>query len=496
MDVKGAILDLSALGTDIEKNKVRVYEKSFAEFDGTQLQMIKVENQKYIVAAGIGSLYDEMQGEIKNGYKICQLTHENRLVLNKYFEYTRPRSLGNKGATIGLGDRLGLASPGHIKAVENKEIKPVLAQQSIRELNLTNRTYDDVLDAVCFAVFQEGYKGGYGADGDHLKKEEDIQTSIDSGITMLTLDCSEQIDNTIDGQSDAHIKNKYNLLLQGERDYYENKYLNKTFTLEKSTFKFDYVNLMKNVLIYGEAIKFMKLVYKKYIKTAGRAMDFEISIDETMTPTAPEAHYFIAEELYSSGVEVNSMAPRFIGEFQKGIDYIGDIEQFEREFRVHAEIADTFGYKLSIHSGSDKFSIYPIVAKYTKGRFHVKTAGTNWLEAVRVVAEINPTLYRRIHKFALEHFEEAKQYYHVTTDIYAIKEIDLVPDEELVSFMNDNNTRQLIHITYGLILQAKDNNGGYLYRDEFYDTLTKNEEKYDQALVRHIGRHIELLDIK
>jgi tagaturonate epimerase len=495
VNINDAIQDLKALDIDVEGNKVMLYEQSYMELEGTQVQMIKIEGKKYIVAAGSGNLYDELKGIGIKEYKMCPLTHENRLVLNKYFEYTKPRAFGRAGATIGLGDRLGLASPGHIKAVRDKNIKPILAQQSIRELSLTNRTYEDVLDAVCFAVFQEGYKGGFGADGDHLKLEEDIKMALDLGFTMITLDCSEKIDNTIEGALQSQIENKYSLLPEEERKYYENKYLDKNFSLKESTFSFDKVKVIKNVLIYGEAIKFMKLIYEKYVKTAGRAIDFEISIDETMTPTAPESHFFIAEELYSNGIEVNSMAPRFCGEFQKGIDYIGDIDQFERELKIHVEIADNFGYKLSIHSGSDKFSVFPIIGKYTKGRFHAKTAGTNWLEAVRVVSKINPSLYRRMHKYALEHFEEAKKYYHVTTDISAIKDIDKVSDSELVSYMDDNNARQLIHITYGLLLQAKDSNGKYLFKDEFYKILNENEDKYDQALMKHIRKHIELLGI-
>lgn len=493
MDFHNAV---EAIKSEYGSNMNKVYEQSFTEFDETQLLMIKVGGKKYIAVFGSGGLYGELQGELKKKYKLCPLSHENRLVLNKYLDYTKPRAFGKDTATMGLGDRLGLASPGHIKTIRNKNIKPILAQQSIRELSLTNRTYKDVLDAVCFAVFQEGYKGGFGADGDHLKLERDIKMSLDLGFTMITLDCSDKIDNTIEGSSLSHIESKYNLLPGEERKYYEDKYLNKTFNLKQAAISYNSVHLMKNVLIYGEAIKFMKLVHEKYIKTTDRAVDFEISIDETMTPTSPEAHYFIAEELYNNGVEINSMAPRFCGEFQKGIDYIGDITQFEREFKIHVEIANHFGYKLSIHSGSDKFSVFPIVGKYTNGRFHVKTAGTNWLEAVRVIMEVNPSLYRRMHKYALKHFTEAKAYYHVTTDISKIEDIDKVSDSQLINYIKDNNARQLMHITYGLLLQAKDGSGKYLFKDELYKTLNENEEKYEQVLMKHIGKHVELLGVK
>lgn len=477
----------------IQEPKVKVYPRSYHEHENTKLLMIRLDKTKYIVAVGSGALYDELQGEEKEGCKLCGLTHENRLVINRYFDFTVPRAFGTKVATIGLGDRLGLASPGHIKTVEGRDVRPILAQQSIRELDLTGRNYKEVLDAACFAVFQEGYKDGFGADGDHLKVESDIQMSLDLGFTMLTLDCSEKINNDIEGLSADEIADRYAKLDETIRKHYEEKFLDRTFDVEGTTISFDRASLMKNVLIYGEAIEFMVYIYEKYIKPLDREIDFEISIDETMTPTAPEAHYFVAKELYDRGLEIYSMAPRFCGEFQKGIDYIGDIEQFERELAVHARIADHFGYKLSIHSGSDKFSVFELIGRYTKGRFHVKTAGTNWLEAVRVVARVNPDLYRRMHRYALEHVHKALKYYHITADFDVIKPLDEVSDAELPDYMNDNNARQLIHITYGLLLQAKDESGKSLFKDEFYDTLIEQEEAYEQALQEHIGKHLRLL---
>src|SRR5699024_4847684 len=139
-----------------------------------------------------------------------------------------------------------------------------------------------------------------------------------------------------------------------------------------------------------------------------------ISIDETETVTSPLAHFFVANELKAKDIEVVSLAPRFYGEFQKAIDYIGEIDRFEKEFEKHEKIANHFGYKLSIHSGSDKFSVYPIIAKYTQGVFHVKTAGTNWLEALRVLAVKTPEFYRRIHQFVLNNYDKAMAYYHIT----------------------------------------------------------------------------------
>ena len=94
-----------------------------------------------------------------------------------------------------------------------------------------------------------------------------------------------------------------------------------------------------------------------------------------------------------------SLAPRYIGDFEKGVDYKGDVAALERSLRDHAAIAEMLGpYKLSLHSGSDKLSIYPALARATKGRFHVKTAGTSYLEALRVVARHDAGLFRRGHR--------------------------------------------------------------------------------------------------
>lgn len=190
-----------------------------------------------------------------------------------------------------------------------------------------------------------------------------------------------------------------------------------------------------------------------------------------------------------------TVAPRFIGEFQKGIDYIGELPAFERDFAVHAAIADHFGYKLSIHSGSDKFSVFPTIGQYTHGHFHLKTAGTSWLEAMAVVAEHAPALYREIHDFILpDAFYEATKYYHVTTNLNNIPPLDSVPDEALVTLLETNNDeRQLVHITYGLILNEKALDGSYRFRDRLYKVWRQYDKEYMQRLERHIGRHLELL---
>ncbi len=167
--------------------------------------------------------------------------------------------------------------------------------------------------------------------------------------------------------------------------------------------------------------------------------------------------------------------------------------RFEHEFAVHASIAKHFHYKISVHSGSDKFSVFPIIGKLTGCHVHLKTAGTNWLEAMRIVAEYDPLLYREVHSFALATFPEAKKFYHVTTNLAAIPALAGLSDCDLPALFEQNDARQLIHITYGLILNAKNPDGSFLFRDRLYTLWRIRSEEYAARLESHIGRHISML---
>lgn len=476
---------------------IKYYEESRNEILGTEIVTVLTEMGPQLLIIGEGVVYDEFEGVIQeNGEKLAPTSHQNRLVLNKYFDYTIPRAFGTEISTLGLGDRLGLAGYGQLQAVKHLHIRPVLAQQSIRELNLTERTFEDVLDAAAFAVYQAGYKKGYGADGDHLKLEKDIEYAIGVGMSMLTLDCSDYIDNEVPDYSIEELEAKYiELIDEPTRAAYEATYLDNDFDIEGQHIQFNRANLLYNVVQYHKAIEYMIYVFETYVKTVDRSIDFEISIDETMTITSPESHFFVANELHEHKVVVTSLAPRFVGEFQKGIDYIGTVEEFEVDFAAHARIAKHFGYKVSVHSGSDKFSVFPSVAKYTEGLFHVKTAGTNWLEAVRLVAMKDPDLFRKMYQFADENFAEAQKYYHITPDLSKITPIDSVEDSDLPEFLNDDNARQLLHVTYGLLLTDKDDEGNYVFKDAFYGVLYQYFEDYSDLLTGHIGKHLAKLSV-
>lgn len=484
------VMETICKALNIDPEQVVEYPSSYIEVEGGQYVLCKVDGTKKILAAGKGDFFSKLDGELlSETIKLSPLSHRNRLVLNKYLPYTLPTAFGRQTATFGLGDRLGLATPGHIRCFQNSKAKPILAQQSKRELDLTGRSYEKVLDDVCFAVFQEGYQGGFGADGDHLKKVEDIRDALSCGYTMITLDCSEKIGRGIEGLTGQETANAYERLPQDYRNRIESSYLNKGFSVGKQEYYLSKEDLMQCALIYNGAIDFVKEVYFQCLKKADHPVDFELSIDETESITTAQGHLFVAMELEYNGIEVTSLAPRFIGEFQKGIDYIGDIDAFESQLKQHAAIADYFGYKLSIHSGSDKFSVFPMIGRYTGGRLHLKTSGTSWLEAVGTIAEKNSELYRRMHETALKHFEESKSFYHVTGDPAKVEHPSVKEDKSLIDYLKDDNSRQLLHITYGFVL------GDTSLKEELYRTLKENEEHYYQRLISHIGRHMKLVNL-
>lgn len=487
--------ELLEKGQFTECPSVRVYPASVQFARGGVCFLAQTEEGKHLYASG-GELpalfYGALKQESPLPVKQCPLDGENAQVLMELFPFTRPCSHRGHDFTLGLGDRLGLATPGHLQTIRGKGIFPVLAQQSMRELNLLERTYDDVLASAAFGVFQEGWTQGYGADGDHLKTPEEVRYALACGYTMITLDCSQQIDNSIPDRSQKEQEALYAGLSPELREHFESRYLG-SFPLEGITVQVDFPALREIVLLYHRALDHAESIYRDVIAPNGREVDLELSIDETLTPTSPAAHLVVGKELLSRGVPLASLAPRFVGEFQKGIDYLGDPAAFERDFAQHAAIAAGLGYRVSVHSGSDKFTIFPAVGKHTGGRVHVKTAGTSWLVALKVVARRDPGLYREMHTYALRHLEEARQYYHISADPAKIRPLDQVEDRDLPSYLDQDDARQVLHITYGALLTARNEFFEPLFRDRFYRCLDRYEEDYDAALRQHIGRHVAAL---
>ena len=431
-----------------------------------------------------GEVYTESDGGKTLYLLAAPLDHQNAVQLRAILPHTGPVPLECR-ESFGTGDRIGsrgAATPGHIEAIRKSSLTPVLAQQSVRENHKTGRSFENVMADVTWSVFREGYISEWGSDADHLKTIEDIDTAVQAGFTMFTIDPSEKIDNDADTYSDEVLSRKFDALFpdikKGETfiDRYEGSGGASRREVVRSGVK------------YLNAIRHAALAYRHLAGLFGESrFNFELSIDETRTATSVLDHRIIATELALDEVNLFSLAPRFEGDFEKGIDYRGSIEGFSRSLRAHYALSRQLGnYRLSLHSGSDKFSIYPLFGEITDGFFHVKTAGTSYLEAVKAAASEDFDLFRRILSLSIETFEENAASYQISADVHRAPDPSgLSRDEALRLIADDPDVRQVLHIAFGVVLRTMG--------DELRNTLRTHRETYKKFLVSHIGKHISLL---
>jgi hypothetical protein len=275
---------------------------------------------------------------------------------------------------------------------------------------------------------------------------------------------------------------------------FERRYVGKKIELETCAIEIDSEAAMRAAAKYGKAVAHVAMMYMHIVqkKMGDVQFELEVSVDETETPTTHAEHIIIASELKRLNVHWVSLAPRYIGRFEKGVDYIGDLVAFENDFAIHAEIARKFGpYKLSIHSGSDKFSVYRITMQQTRGMVHLKTAGTSYLEALRTIAAFDPGFFRRIYVFARDHYEADRASYHVSAQLDRAPKPDAVKDADLPALLNQFDAREILHVTFGSVLTTKKSDGKFLFYDHFMSILRAHPEEYAENLKAHFIKHLK-----
>lgn len=437
------------------------------------------------------------------GDQFYALTPENATLMRHMFPWLTavPMQTDDGGTVIpsfGFGDRLGLATPGHIQALRavtsDGEIYPILGQQSVRENARTGRTPQQVMDDAMWGVFQEGWQMPWGADADHLKQVSDLPAFVTSGYTFFTVDPGEYVDAEADTASLPVLTEKIAAQTWGELgtaplSQKELVYSFQAFC-EQAGWRCDTAEIELGALRafakYGRAVIHITKMFRALKELKPDGFDFEVSVDETETPTSLLEHFYIVSELRRLGVKFNSLAPRFPGRFEKGVDYIGDLTALEPELGRHAAIMRQFGgYRLSLHSGSDKFSVYPLLVKHAGHSVHVKTAGTTFLEALRVAAVVEPALFRQVLTLARERYTTDRVSYHVSADETRLPDPLTLTDDAFPSLLDDFHVRQALHVTFGSALT--------LYRGEILRMLKSHSEAYDQGLVKHFKRHLEPL---
>lgn len=408
-------------------------------------------------------------------------------------ETQAPQPLG-LAPSFGFGDRLGLATPGHLAALRSygEGILPIFAQQSIREMSRTGRKPSDVMDDAVRALRDASYSGPWCADADHLKTPEDVNATAGAGFVFFTIDPSEFVDPQADDYPTDVLVKKFNDIRDDVN--WADDYIGGTRALDNGeTIDFDLTTVRRAAVKYGRAIAHAVKMGAHIDRVMGKRdgkYEIELSVDETPQPTTPAEHYIIAEQCLRASVKLVSLAPRYVGDFEKGIDFKGDIKAFERSLSTHATIARQLGpYKLSLHSGSDKLSIYKIFAKVTQGMFHVKTAGTSYLEALRVAARHERKLFRRIVDFSRERFDRDKATYHISAKLENAPTAAAIGDDVKLEqlYLDQNDGRQILHVTFGSVLSD------HVLGPALRDVLAANPQTHREVLTKHFGEHLKAL---
>jgi len=404
--------------------------------------------------------------------------------------------------SFGVGDRFSHQGKAQLQAVLNAKkdgvnITPVW-NKSHREHTIIGTTPANVRKEADEAVKAMKWSGPYRVDADHISLKN-VDLFIGSS-DFFTLDVADFTGKTADEASISTFIKKYK------------KYVGSLAVpgIEK---KFDVAEKQIEAIArkFLLAVKEAGKIYR-HIESAKGDNNFltEVSMDETDLPQTPLEMFFILAAIADEGIPARTIAPKFTGRFNKGVDYVGDVAQFTKEFEEDLaviayavrEFALPAGLKLSVHSGSDKFSIYkPInnALKKFKAGLHVKTAGTTWLEELIGLASAGGdglAIAKQVYLKALPRFDELCGPYATVIDINknklpSPKEVEKWGSEEFANALRHDQScksynpdfRQLLHVGYKV---AAEMGGDYL------KTLEKHEKIIAQNVTENIyQRHIK-----
>ncbi len=488
--------------------RLRIAPRSWVAADGSEYALAELDGTPHLAILAAGLAHREGFEGDSSEYEgrtllLSPCNAHNARALRERLPWLRPQPLGLQ-TSAGLGDRLGLATPGHVRAVRavGGSIAPIFPQQSIREMTRTGRSAQQVMDDAMWGVLAEGWRDGFGADADHLKSPTDIDTCLAAGYTFFTIDPGEYVDDRAETADSAQLRQLFEALPWAELEDTPaealHRYSSLSLQIEGHLIRLDETTARRAAAKYGRAVAHVAQMYRHLKAASGeRATELEVSVDETEYVTTHAEHVYIAAELQRLGVRWVSLAPRYIGRFEKGVDYIGDLQAFEDDFAIHAAIARQYGpYKLSLHSGSDKFSVYPIAVRQTHGAVHLKTAGTSYLEALRTIAALDPVLFRAIYQFGRGHYETDRASYHVSAQLERAPLANELADSDLPALLTQFDAREILHVTFGSVLTTHTEQGEALFYDQLMALLQAHPEAYARNLEAHFVRHLQPFAVK
>ena len=402
--------------------------------------------------------------------------------------------------SLGCGDRFGRQGEAQLAAYieagkRGVEVSPVW-NKSNREHKTVHTEPPSVRKEADAAVASLGWNRSYFVDADHISL-----ANVDGFIAasdFFTLDVAENIGEAAEANSVTAFVASVSRYV-GE---IELPGLNEKLSVTAD-------DVRKIAEHYLRAVQEAGRIYRHIAERKTGNFAIEVSMDETGSPQTPVEMLFILAMIAQEKIPVDTIAPKFSGRFNKGVDYVGDVVQFEKEFEQDVAVlrfaAEQFGLKktlrLSVHSGSDKFAIYPamnrIIKKYNAG-LHVKTAGTTWLEEVIGLAEAGGdglAVAKKIYAGALNRYDELAAPYATVIDIDPAKlpPVETVngwSSEQYVNALRHEQTctdynpsfRQLIHVAYKV---------AYELGDEYLQALEKHSDIVGRNVTHNLlNRHL------
>jgi len=406
--------------------------------------------------------------------------------------------------SIGVGDRFAHQAAAQLKAIQKAQKKDVqitpVWNKSFREHQIIGSDSLTTRQQAELAVQDLGWEDSYLLDADHINLSN-VDFFMDT-CDFFTLDVADYIGKPAAREDILNFINKHkqycgNLTLPG---------LDSSFEITESLIQ----TVAEKYLFAAQQAK------EIYTHIASRkkpgSFVIEVSMDETNEPQSPLELFFILAALADLEIPLQTIAPKFSGRFNKGVDYVGDLKQFKAEFEQDVAVlklaVTEFGLpenlKLSVHSGSDKFSIYPIIReairKFDAG-LHLKTAGTTWLEELIGLAEAGGpglAIAKDIYRKSLEKYDDLCAPYASVIDIDTDKlpSFDEVNDWDKQTFastlrhdLNNPNYnlhfRQLLHVGYKVAAEM----------GRIYLSALKNNKKFISKNVTEniFERHIKQL---
>lgn len=409
--------------------------------------------------------------------------------------------------SFGIGDRFGHQGKAQLQAImdakkQGVDITPVW-NKSHREHTIVKASPDDVRTEADEAVKALGWSDSYRVDADHISLKN-VDLFLDSS-DFFTLDVADFIGQAADKDYVLDFVDRY-------KKYAGSQVIDKI----DETFEISEEQIEAVASKFLLAVKEAGKIYRHIEQSKGSGnFIIEVSMDETDQPQTPVEMLFILAAIADEGIPAQTIAPKFTGRFNKGVDYVGDVSRFEKEFEqdlaVIAFAVKEFSLpeniKLSVHSGSDKFSIYKSMNRALRefdAGLHIKTAGTTWLEELIGLACAGPdglSIAKKIYAEAFSRLDELCGPYATVVDIDRDKlpspqVVDKWSGEDYASVLRHDqscdrynlNLRQLLHVAYKV---AAEMGADYL------NALERHEQVIAQNVTENIYyRHIKPIFIE